>query len=566
MTDGTRAMSPGRPAPPRGGTVYRYATTLSHLRPVQFYGYLRDRVRRLVASPSTVDGVRLGARVRPPSVPFPAATPSLAGHTVTFLARTASYPAGIRWDDAGQSRHWRYHLHAMPFLRQPGLAAAEQEHLIATWIRDNADTGGVGWEPFPTSGRLVNWLRLWWEGHPAEPAHVASAAAQARHLRRFVEHYVHANHLFENLKALLWAGCAFDGPEAAQWRAWAGRRLTRELREQILPDGGHYERSPMYHSLVLEGCLDLLNIRAAWEPDHPELAPLLRSKVAAMLAWLAAMTHPDGGIALFNDATRGGAPRPAALFDYARRLGIAWSPPGVLVNLASSGYVAIRDAEHYLVLDVGPIGPDHQPGHGHCDLFSFEWSRGGQRVVCDSGVFAYDDAVMRPYVRSTAAHNTVRIDGEEQSDVWADFRVGRRARPRDVRVEAGEAGVRVQGAHSGYERLRGAPVHQRRFEYRAGALVIVDDVTGGGAHDVESFLHFHPSVTVGPASDGFDLSIDGRRLGYARFHGWGRAGCERGHYCPEFGRKEANTVAVFGWTGSLPFSGRVEIALEPWAA
>ena len=111
------------------------------------------------------------------------------------------------------------------------------------------------------------------------------------------------------------------------------------------------------------------------------------------------------------------------------------------------------------------MGPDYQPGHGHCDLFSFEWSCGSQRVICDTGVYAYQDPIMRPYVRSTAAHNTVRVDGEEQSEIWQEFRVARRAYPDMHCVEATADGtVRVVGSHTGYSRLRGRPVHQRTFQ------------------------------------------------------------------------------------------------------
>src|SRR5205823_8034077 len=128
--------------------------------------------------------------------------------------------------------------------------------------------------------------------------------------------------------------------------------LLHELHEQILADGGHYERSPMYHAQILEGCLDLWNIQSAWIKLYPDLAALLVSKLPQMLAWLETMRHPDGEIALCNDAAFRIAPAPALLLDYGRRLGCSWPPPGCCTHLAASGYVVRRGHGHYIVIDI----------------------------------------------------------------------------------------------------------------------------------------------------------------------------------------------------------------------
>ena len=93
-------------------------------------------------------------------------------------------------------------------------------------------------------------------------------------------------------------------------------------------------------------------------------------------------------------------------------------------------------SESCLIFDCGPLGPDYQPGHGHCDVLSYELSLHGQRVVVDTGVSTYEPCAERLYERSTAAHNTLRVDGEEQAEVWASFRVGRRPQGRDDSKQA----------------------------------------------------------------------------------------------------------------------------------
>ncbi len=138
--------------------------------------------------------------------------------------------------------------------------------------------------------------------------------------------------------------------------------LYREqLPEQILPDGGHFELSPMYHAIVLEDLLDVWNLAHAAETALPEFArevqawePLLQK----MRYWLAAMTHPDGTLAHFNDSTQGQSASTRELGDYAARLG--FSPlsalPEGMTFLKDSGYVRCQLEAAVMIVDAGKIG------------------------------------------------------------------------------------------------------------------------------------------------------------------------------------------------------------------
>ena len=221
-------------------------------------------------------------------------------------------------------------------MESPGRAEWHQA-LIADWITENAPGTGTGWEPYPCSLRIVNWVKWTLAGNPLSEAAHQSLAIQTRWLTRRMEWHLLGNHLFANAKALVFAGLYFDGREAARWLDAGSRILAREMPEQILPDGGQFELSPMYHALALEDLLDLVNIARAF--GRNDLAREWGIPVAAMLDWLGKMTHPDGGIAFFNDAAFGIAPDTRQLFDYAKRLGFA-SPakPKALCHLAESGY------------------------------------------------------------------------------------------------------------------------------------------------------------------------------------------------------------------------------------
>ena len=182
-----------------------------------------------------------------------------------------------------------------------------------------------------------------------------------------------------------------------------GSEFTRaRTREQILRDGGHFERSAMYHAIILEDILDLINLAKSLGQPVPQS---WTDAIARMRLWLQTMTYEDGRIALFNDAAFDIAPSFAEVEDYAARIGLPPLPPAEhgLVCLKDSGYFRWKIGPALLVGDVGPVGPDYQPGHGHADTLSFELSLGPDRLIVDSGTSTYDLGPERLRQRSTAA-------------------------------------------------------------------------------------------------------------------------------------------------------------------
>src|SRR5690606_28107918 len=123
-----------------------------------------------------------------------------------------------------------------------------KQQLIDSWIAGNPATAGDGWEPYPLSLRVVNWIKAWLQGGLASqpvPQHwLDSLATQLAWLERRVEYHLLANHLLKNGKALFFGGLFLAGPDAERWRRLGLGILLREADEQILPDGGHFERSP----------------------------------------------------------------------------------------------------------------------------------------------------------------------------------------------------------------------------------------------------------------------------------------------------------------------------------
>lgn len=526
----------------RAGTLLR---TLRYLRPVQILG----RARLLLPSPRPDMGPAPPLRAAGgPWIETPAREPSLVGPQRLRLLDEEHELDAIGWDDPALPLLWRYHLHYFDDLNASDAGARADWHraLVDRWIRDNPPGVGTAWAPYPTSRRIVNWIKAFVHGLPCEPRWVHSLAVQTRWLERRLEWHLLGNHLFANAKALVFAGLFFDGGDAARWLGKGARIMRRELREQILPDGGHFELSPMYHALALEDVLDLINLLRARRAS-PAITLALESGLHAcaqrMLYWLRCLSHPDGGIAYFNDAAQGMAPDNDALEAYAAALGVhAGQPPtDAVTRLEPSGYVRVARGAVRALLDVAAVGADYLPGHAHADTLSFELSLGSRRLIVNGGTSVYGTGAQRQRERATAWHSTVEVAGENSSEIWHGFRVGRRARVVDVRVQDWT----IEAAHDGYRYLRGAPIHRRRWRFDAQELLVEDTVVPAG-HPAVARYHLAPGVRlVAQAGMTSWLVYDGAQPSARIDVQTGTAAAARSEYAPRFGvRVPIDTLEV----------------------
>ncbi|MBX9758773.1 MAG: heparinase II/III family protein [Beijerinckiaceae bacterium] len=444
------------------------------------------------------------------------------------------------WDNPARGKLWRYNLHYFDDMNARNAETRSSWHaaLIDDWIARNPTAQGTGWEPYPTSLRIVNWIKHALSGGVLADVALHSLAVQTRWLERRIEWRLMGNHLFANAKALVFAGLFFDGEEARRWRGKGFRILASEIPEQIHSDGGHFELSPMYHALALEDMLDLLNVTrcfaSALDERARQCAADIEHRLPAMFAWLQAMSHPDGGIAFFNDCAFGIAPVNDEIEAYAIRLGEPLAAVSrEIVHLRDTGYVRLCAGPAALIADMAAVGPDYLPGHAHADTLSFELSLFGARVLVNSGVSRYGDCAERLRQRGTAVHNTIVVDGENSSEVWSGFRVARRAYPLDVRVGRDGERIYAQAAHNGYARLRGKPIHQRRWTLSPDMLSVEDHVTSSVSM-AEARYHLHPSVTCELAgANEARLTFSGRSI-RLRSEG-GALRCEPSKWHPEFG-------------------------------
>ena len=493
-----------------------YWNTVRYLKPIQIYrrfwfGYHRPSLN--LAAPLIVLAKQEG--VWQPPVAHPQTM--LDGDTFRFLNQVEQLTGVESWNSSSLPKLWLYNLHYFDDLNAQGALTRSEWHrnLIKRWVAENPPCSGNGWESYPTSLRIVNWIKWALAGNTLAELESQSLYLQALWLSQRLEWHLLGNHLLANAKALIFAGMYFSGNEASSWLNLGRKIYEEQIPEQILADGVHFELSPMYHAIILEDVLDVLNICQAYpEKCDANFNWLLQSTAQNMLAADQSLIHPDGQISFFNDAAFGICATYSQLSTYAQSLGLdsthqassnslERSQDLILTHLNSAGYVRLENENACALLDVGSIGPEYLPGHAHADTLSFELSVFGQRLIVNGGTSTYASSSLRNDERSTAAHSTVEVGGQNSSEVWGQFRVAERAYPNHLQINNLHPGFEVKCAHDGYQRLSSGLTHTRTWKMSEGVLQVDDQVGYRGnkssnmapPKSLARYI-FHPSVQI----------------------------------------------------------------------
>ena len=449
------------------------------------------------------------------------------------------------WSTRGPSPLWRYHLHYHEHLADLAWLAARDEdpamlsRLILDldqWRRTCGRGQRPAWDTYPVSVRIVSWLRIL--------AHVdalldddtrialhAGLAAHVRHLRNSLEWHIDGNHLLRNAWALVIGSAVFDDEWARSMHSDALELYARLLGEQVHSDGWHEERSPMYHARILRDAIELEACVGGGASDSTLQTDGTNAvqRMADALPW---MQRADGSLWQLNDTAGDHGVDLTSLLTHAEQ-----SPravPGLRYFEEAQVAVVVDPRGDRLRVDLGAPAPEHQPGHAHAGALGFELDVGGVPCIVDRGCSGYDGDPWRDYLRSTAAHNTISVDGKSQSEMWATFRVGARAMVRgiDCRGDLERAAISATCVPFHDNRIS----HTRQIERTDRQVLITDIVNGAAGRLVESFLHFDPrwearsvsersivlnhgdmTVTVeldGPAQCSFHHGETGSRIGW----------------------------------------------------
>lgn len=467
---------------------------------------------------------------------------------LSFLNQTLTFDGGLPdWSASPDGDPlWTFNLHYFDYaysLLWAYRATGQPRYLsclirlVNDWIESNPFWTPIAWNVYPLSKRLIAWTTLL--GHLRDDATfqegcldrlVSSLCQQARFLAHNLEYDVDNNHLITNARALIWAGVYLAGhPQAHRWYDKGRALLERQANRQVLADGGHWERSSSYHLAVLQDFLETTLLKQQADKDASD--GVVRA-ISKMYDFLLGIVRPDGSLPLLNDSVVGypvpvcdilavGAvllnrpdlkaiikERPGEYLDWllgekGRRAfeAIPCQKAGLKsLGLPQTGYYVLSSNHnhhsHYLVFDCGPIGPRHSPAHAHADTLSLELWAYNQAMIIDPGVYEYQTGKWRDYFRSTAAHNTVTVDGQDQSVFWGSFRVAEMARAELVQWETNDEYDYVEGRHNGYTRFKNPVIHQRSIRYlKPNQWIVIDTLQshGGSAHRYDLWFHLTPA-------------------------------------------------------------------------
>lgn len=495
------------------------------------------------------------AHLNQPLVEFDGWLNDLKQNHFKFLNCSLTIQPKVDWNKRYENHLWNYQLHYFGFAPLAARTLAERgevstwnacRRLIERWI-DEARVGrSDGWDAYPISLRVVNWIYAYALVAETEDEEFlakwrASMCDQLGFLRRHLEHHLLANHLLKNVKALVFGGLFFQDES---WLAEGERLLWRELDEQVLADGGHYERSPMYHAQVLADFLESYALLRAFGRAEPN--EKIEVRLRAMAGFLSAMSYSDGTLALFNDSANTVETQPFPILETAKR--IVGSATRAITSFPQTGYYlwASADEREKIIVDAGEPSVAYNTAHAHNDLLSYELRLGGQPFIVDSGVHGYGGDRFREYCRSTRAHNTVRFDGAEQSEVWSTFRMARQAKVLNAEASGDDAVWNFCGK---FERYDGRVIHQRQIQRSESGEWTVTDLADGDVSLASSFIHLHPAVEVELIDDAKALCRCGeRRVMIEAFAGDGvevKASVIQGWRFDDFGVVEPSGVIKF---------------------
>jgi hypothetical protein len=451
-----------------------------------------------------------------------------------FLNKSSSFVTNeVNWESYEESKLWRYNLHYFDWLLDSSCATQQQHDLYAqlidSWVNNN-NVGKVdAWEPYTVSLRIVNWIKYFSirtsMGLENPSVWMLSLQQQAAWLSQNMEYHIRANHLFKNLVAMAFYHAYVHDSERKDVLNRYISELNVEIKEQFNADGGHYERSPMYHAIALEDLMDLYQISSVFDGRIDQ--GFLTDKISRAFSFLRAMTFSNGEIALFSDSALNIAASLKSLDHYWNKISQygACDSHQTTQYFPQTGFISVEKDNTKLIVSVGNPAPNYQPGHTHCDVFSYELYHDGQKRVTDSGVYEYQAGEMRRYCRTTGAHNTVMVNQSEQHEIWGEFRVGRRAAVTTVDLDDSET-VNIVLKMTGVD-CQGLPyTFTRTFNFCEDSLVVHDSVTMDGAINMQSFVHAAPSIQ----GNSFPLNIAVHK---------GRSDYGSSWYCPEFGLKVA---------------------------
>jgi uncharacterized heparinase superfamily protein len=487
--------------------------------------WLRDARRALARMPS----LRLSRVPDAPALPVRDPWPGEPARGARLLKGELEYAGSVAplrpglWTDTAGPAVMRAHAHGFTWLRDlralgTDSARMRARALVADWIA-SAGNDALPHRPDVTGARIAAWL-----GHydffaaSADDGFrqklMARLVADARFLAAALPAEEMDARALTALKGLMAAAVAL--PEHAAFLTRALRFVPQEIGRQVLPDGGHAERSP---SAQLAALQDLTEMRALLQAAQAQPPAALSAAIERMAPALRALRHGDGGLALFN----GSREEASSLIDLVlTQAGRSPRPPS---GLPDTGFHRLQAGRSVVIVDCGAPPPAGLDRFAHAGTLSMEMSVGRDRLIVNCGAAPAAGPEWQAATRATAAHSTLVIADTSSSELKQDGGLGRRPETVEVQRQEANGAHWLEASHDGWMKPFGA-VHRRRL-YMAESG---EDIRGEDAVEAETpqpftvRFHLHPSVTASlqqggeavllrlPSGGGWRLRADGAQM------------------------------------------------------
>ena len=421
-----------------------------------------------------------------------------------FLNHTVEAGAAFsEKNDAGPA--WQARLHSFEWLRDMRAVGTEAARVqarqyVTDWADVNQNWHPLIWRPDVMSKRLCSWLthaEFISAGADEEFAKtfLESIGRQVKHLRRAARFMPEGLERIETTKALIYVSLGLPG--GARFMPRLVKNISKICDRQILPDGGHIERSPQAQLAALQNLIDVRSILKISSLDIPDSLQRAIDRAAPMLRFY---RHGDGGFALFNGANEG----KAWLIDVVLTKAEARGKP--LASAVHTGFERIAANRTLLISDTGT--PSRTTRGTHAGTLSFEISVGKQRMIVNCGAYTGRDETWRLAQRATAAHSTLVAEDRNSTEIRPDGTMGKMV--ADVwceRVEA-DGNTWLDVRQDGYTQSLGI-LHRRRIYLNASGTDVrgEDTLEGEGNHKFAIRFHLHPSVKASLVKDGASVLL-----------------------------------------------------------
>jgi hypothetical protein len=438
---------------------------------------------------------------------------------------------------------------------------------LESWISQNPPGVGINWSSsLEVAFRAISWIwafHLFRDSNCFTPRHFVEALKSlfrhGRHIEKYLSKYFSPNtHLTGEALGLYYLGTQLPYlRRAANWRKLGSDILLSEAEKQIRPDGVYFEQSTWYHRYTVDIYTHFVILRSLQPPEGGgSMHPALEERLRKAFVYIAATLLPDGTAPLIGDDDggqllpitsrtaddlRGCLAVGAVLFSdpQLRRAaeseleGLYWllgesglstfksMRPSVSerysMGFADSGQYVMRDGggayDNYLYIDCGDVGA-LSGGHGHADTLSIVAAVNGKRVLVDPGTYTYHESKeMRDLFRSTAAHNTLTVDGRSSSEPGNTFSWLSRANATADKWITQPRFDLFEGSHDGYRRLEDPVTHRRSVLFLKGDYWIIrDEADAQRLHEYDLHFHFDADLEVEISADGTFVGGDGFKL------------------------------------------------------